>query len=172
MKWSLLTTNSLLFLIPNCSVFLDLTEAQVQDFLSHSQGDISNSSQNLFLQQTCTLLVQSGVRLLSEFTHHAAAWANTSVVQANFSQTVHMQRHRDAHSGHSQGNRGSSKKHQKIHEGFFFSKIYNKSHGWDFSLEFWYNRFSLKILFSVWLYVKMKVYGFFAFAVITSHNLL
>ncbi|XP_078119274.1 putative serpin E3 [Sander vitreus] len=64
----------------------NVKDAQVQDFLLHSQSDISNTSQGMWLQQTCTLFVQSGVQLLTEFTQHAAAWANTSVVRANFSQ--------------------------------------------------------------------------------------
>ncbi|XP_070694388.1 probable serpin E3 [Pempheris klunzingeri] len=67
----------------------NVNDAQVQDFLLHSQGGISNTSQGMWLQQTCTLLIQSGVQLLTEFTQHAAAWANTSVVRANFSQPNH-----------------------------------------------------------------------------------
>ncbi|XP_069576923.1 probable serpin E3 [Brachyistius frenatus] len=64
----------------------NVNDAPVQDFLLHSQGDMSNTSQGMWLRQTCTLYIQSGVQLLSEFTQHAAAWANTSVVRANFSQ--------------------------------------------------------------------------------------
>lgn len=64
-------------------------DAQVQDFLLHSQSDMSNTSQGKWLQQTCTLFIQSGVQLLTEFTQHAAAWANTSVIRANFSQPNH-----------------------------------------------------------------------------------
>uniref|UniRef100_A0A3P8RPK0 Serpin peptidase inhibitor, clade E (nexin, plasminogen activator inhibitor type 1), member 3 n=1 Tax=Amphiprion percula TaxID=161767 RepID=A0A3P8RPK0_AMPPE len=73
--------------------------AQVQDFLLHSQGDVSNSSQGMWLQQTCTLFIQSGVQLLPQFTQHAAAWANTSVVRANFSQPnlSHSQAERGGH---------------------------------------------------------------------------
>ncbi|XP_008291405.1 putative serpin E3 [Stegastes partitus] len=67
----------------------NVNDAQVQDFLLHSQGDMSNTSQGMWLQQTCTLFIQSGVQLLSEFTQNAAAWANTSVVRANFSQPNH-----------------------------------------------------------------------------------
>ncbi|KAM9851433.1 putative serpin E3 [Aulostomus maculatus] len=67
----------------------NVNDAQVQDFLLHSQSDISNSSQGVWLQQTCTLFIQSGVQLLTEFTQHAAAWSNTSVVRANFSQPNH-----------------------------------------------------------------------------------
>uniref|UniRef100_A0A3P8SVZ9 Serpin peptidase inhibitor, clade E (nexin, plasminogen activator inhibitor type 1), member 3 n=1 Tax=Amphiprion percula TaxID=161767 RepID=A0A3P8SVZ9_AMPPE len=63
-----------------------VNDAQVQDFLLHSQGGVSNSSQGMWLQQTCTLFIQSGVQLLPQFTQHAAAWANTNVVRANFSQ--------------------------------------------------------------------------------------
>uniref|UniRef100_A0A3P9N6D7 Serpin peptidase inhibitor, clade E (nexin, plasminogen activator inhibitor type 1), member 3 n=1 Tax=Poecilia reticulata TaxID=8081 RepID=A0A3P9N6D7_POERE len=64
----------------------NVNDAQVRDSLLHAQGDVSNSSQGAWLQQTCTLFVQSGVRLLAEFTQHAAAWVDTSVVRANFSQ--------------------------------------------------------------------------------------
>uniref|UniRef100_A0A3Q0SZE1 Serpin peptidase inhibitor, clade E (nexin, plasminogen activator inhibitor type 1), member 3 n=1 Tax=Amphilophus citrinellus TaxID=61819 RepID=A0A3Q0SZE1_AMPCI len=64
----------------------NVNDAQVQDFLLHSQGNMNNSSQGMWLQQACTLFVQSGVQLLPEFTQHAAAWANTSVVRANLSQ--------------------------------------------------------------------------------------
>ncbi|XP_074514591.1 putative serpin E3 [Sebastes fasciatus] len=67
----------------------NVKDAQVQDFLLHSHRDVSNSSQGMVLQQTCTLFVQSGVRLLTEFTRHAAVWANASVVRANFSQHRH-----------------------------------------------------------------------------------
>ncbi|XP_076012980.1 putative serpin E3 [Genypterus blacodes] len=62
-----------------------VNDARVQDFLLHSHSDISNSSQGLWLQQTCTLFIQSGVQLLTQFTQHAAAWANTSLIRANFS---------------------------------------------------------------------------------------
>ncbi|XP_018552076.1 probable serpin E3 [Lates calcarifer] len=67
----------------------NVNDAQVQDFLLHSQGDMNNTSQGTLLQQTCTLLIQSGVQLLTQFTKHAVAWANTSVVRANFSQPNH-----------------------------------------------------------------------------------
>uniref|UniRef100_A0A3B4ZWW9 Serpin family E member 3 n=1 Tax=Stegastes partitus TaxID=144197 RepID=A0A3B4ZWW9_9TELE len=76
--------------------------AQVQDFLLHSQGDMSNTSQGMWLQQTCTLFIQSGVQLLSEFTQNAAAWANTSVVRANFSQPNHS-RSQPEQAGHNHG---------------------------------------------------------------------
>ena len=77
-------------------------DAQVQDFLVHSQSDMDNSSQGMWLQQTCTLFIQSGVQLLTEFTQHAAAWSNTSVVRANFSQPNHT-RSQLARAGHSHG---------------------------------------------------------------------
>ncbi|XP_053184891.1 probable serpin E3 [Scomber japonicus] len=78
----------------------NLNDAQVQDFLVHSQSDMDNSSQGMWLQQTCTLFIQSGVQLLTEFTQHAAAWSNTSVVRANFSQPNHT-RSQLARAGHS-----------------------------------------------------------------------
>ncbi|XP_049450034.1 probable serpin E3 [Epinephelus fuscoguttatus] len=64
-------------------------DAQVQDFLLHSHSDTSNTSQGMQLQQTCTLFIQCGIQLLTDFTQHAAAWAYTSVVRANFSQPNH-----------------------------------------------------------------------------------
>uniref|UniRef100_A0A3Q2PKT2 Serpin peptidase inhibitor, clade E (nexin, plasminogen activator inhibitor type 1), member 3 n=1 Tax=Fundulus heteroclitus TaxID=8078 RepID=A0A3Q2PKT2_FUNHE len=67
----------------------NVNDAQVRDFLLHSQGDLSNSSQGTWLQQTCTLFIQSGVQLLAEFTQQAAAWANASVLRANLSQPHH-----------------------------------------------------------------------------------
>ncbi|XP_031133835.1 probable serpin E3 [Sander lucioperca] len=78
----------------------NVKDAQVQDFLLHSQSDISNTSQGMWLQQTCTLFVQSGVQLLTEFTQHAAAWANTSVVRANFSQPNPATRDKLERAGH------------------------------------------------------------------------
>ncbi|XP_044071663.1 probable serpin E3 [Siniperca chuatsi] len=67
----------------------NVNDAQVQDLLLHSHSDKSNTSQGMWLHQTCTLFIQSGVQLLTEFTQHAAAWANASVVRANFSQPNH-----------------------------------------------------------------------------------
>ncbi|XP_029936688.1 putative serpin E3 [Myripristis murdjan] len=67
----------------------NVNDVQVQDFLLHSQNDVGNASQGMWLQQACALFIQSGVQLLTEFTQHAAAWANTSVVRANFSQPNH-----------------------------------------------------------------------------------
>ncbi|XP_041857584.1 probable serpin E3 isoform X2 [Melanotaenia boesemani] len=69
----------------------NVNDAQVQDFLLHTQGDMGNTSQGVWLQQSCTLFIQSGVELLTEFTQHVAAWVNTSVVRANFSQLSHAQ---------------------------------------------------------------------------------
>lgn len=66
-------------------------DAQVQDFLLDSQGVLNNSSQGLWLQQTSTLFIQSGVQLLSRFLQHTAAWADTSMVRANFSHPTHSQ---------------------------------------------------------------------------------
>ncbi|KAK2840103.1 hypothetical protein Q5P01_013843 [Channa striata] len=67
----------------------NVNDALVQDLLLHSQRDVGNTSQGTWLQQTCTLFIQSGVQLLSEFTQRAASWANAGVVQANFSQPNH-----------------------------------------------------------------------------------
>ena len=59
---------------------------QVQPFLVHLQGGEGNASQGMWLQQATALFIQSGVQLLSEFKHHAEAWANTSLVRSSFSQ--------------------------------------------------------------------------------------
>uniref|UniRef100_A0A8C5EDU6 Serpin peptidase inhibitor, clade E (nexin, plasminogen activator inhibitor type 1), member 3 n=1 Tax=Gouania willdenowi TaxID=441366 RepID=A0A8C5EDU6_GOUWI len=77
--------------IKNILSFLSSSaDVQVQDFLLHLQGDISNSSQSTWLQQTCTLFIQSGVKLLTEFTKHASAWGVDRVMRANFSQSNHI----------------------------------------------------------------------------------
>ncbi|XP_032423858.1 putative serpin E3 [Xiphophorus hellerii] len=84
----------------------NVNDAQVRDFLLRAQGDVSNSSQAVWLQQTCTLFVQSGVRLLAEFTQQAAAWVDTSVVRANFSQPGHARSHSEP-TGHGHDGSGS-----------------------------------------------------------------
>ncbi|XP_053733437.1 probable serpin E3 isoform X2 [Synchiropus splendidus] len=92
----------------------NVNDVQVRDVLLHSQGDLSNSSQGMWLQQTCTLFIQSGVQLLTSFTQQAAAWSNTRVVRANFSVTNHNRSQQDqlnqnheemgsSHSGSSSG---------------------------------------------------------------------
>uniref|UniRef100_A0A8C6NRF8 Serpin peptidase inhibitor, clade E (nexin, plasminogen activator inhibitor type 1), member 3 n=1 Tax=Nothobranchius furzeri TaxID=105023 RepID=A0A8C6NRF8_NOTFU len=58
-----------------------VNDAQVQDFLLHSQGDLTNTSQGMWLQQSCTLFIQSGVQLLDQFTQRTAAWANTNIIR-------------------------------------------------------------------------------------------
>uniref|UniRef100_A0A3P9JNA8 Serpin peptidase inhibitor, clade E (nexin, plasminogen activator inhibitor type 1), member 3 n=1 Tax=Oryzias latipes TaxID=8090 RepID=A0A3P9JNA8_ORYLA len=60
-------------------------------FLLHKHAD--RGYRDMWLQQTCTLFIQSGVQLLDEFTQGAAAWADTSVVRANFSQPSHAHSH-------------------------------------------------------------------------------
>lgn len=87
--------------------FFFIADVQVQDFLLHSQNDVGNASQGMWLQQACALFIQSGVQLLTEFTQHAAAWANTSVVRANFSQPNHTRSQLERW-GH---NHGSGKKY-------------------------------------------------------------
>lgn len=66
---------------------------------------MANSSQLVWLQQTCTLFIQSGIQLLSDFAQHAAAWSNASVVQANFSQAKHTRSPLEQ-SSHSHGEKG------------------------------------------------------------------
>uniref|UniRef100_A0A3B3DPS1 Serpin peptidase inhibitor, clade E (nexin, plasminogen activator inhibitor type 1), member 3 n=1 Tax=Oryzias melastigma TaxID=30732 RepID=A0A3B3DPS1_ORYME len=92
------------------------TRAQLEGVLGYSvKGglhfllDITNSSHGMWLQQTCTLFVQSGVQLLDEFTQGAAAWADTNVVRANFSQPSHAQNDSwPLHSGASSGDGSGS----------------------------------------------------------------
>ncbi|XP_034042366.1 probable serpin E3 [Thalassophryne amazonica] len=67
----------------------NVNDVQIQNFLLHSHADVSDSSQGTWLQRTCTLLIQSGIQLLFDFTQHATAWANTSLLRANFSQSRH-----------------------------------------------------------------------------------
>uniref|UniRef100_A0A8C2Z5X6 Serpin peptidase inhibitor, clade E (nexin, plasminogen activator inhibitor type 1), member 3 n=1 Tax=Cyclopterus lumpus TaxID=8103 RepID=A0A8C2Z5X6_CYCLU len=70
----------------------NVKDVQVQDFLLRSHRDASNSSQGALLQQTCTLFVQSGVQLLTDFTRRAAVWADGGLVRADFSQVNHTGR--------------------------------------------------------------------------------
>ncbi|XP_068185842.1 probable serpin E3 [Antennarius striatus] len=64
----------------------DVNDAHVQQVLLRSQGAVGNTSQGVLLRQTCTLFVESGVQLLTEFIQRAAAWTNASVVRTNVSQ--------------------------------------------------------------------------------------
>ncbi|KAK0144740.1 putative serpin E3 [Merluccius polli] len=64
----------------------NVNDVQVQDFLVRLQGSVGDASQGMWLQQATALFIQSGVQLLTEFKHHAEAWANTSLVRSNFSQ--------------------------------------------------------------------------------------
>lgn len=80
-------------------------DAQVRDFLLHSMSDMSSSSQGRWLQQTCTLFIQSGVQLLAEFTRQAAAWANSSLIRTNFSQPNHSVSQHLEPAGNSRGER-------------------------------------------------------------------
>ncbi|KAM9805123.1 LOW QUALITY PROTEIN: putative serpin E3 [Neosynchiropus ocellatus] len=83
----------------------NVNDVQVRDVLLHSQGVLSNSSQGMWLQQTCTLFIQSGVQLLTSFTQQAAAWSNTRVVRANFSLTNHNRSQQNQLSQNNGGNR-------------------------------------------------------------------
>uniref|UniRef100_A0A672YLP6 Serpin peptidase inhibitor, clade E (nexin, plasminogen activator inhibitor type 1), member 3 n=1 Tax=Sphaeramia orbicularis TaxID=375764 RepID=A0A672YLP6_9TELE len=78
----------------------NVNDVQVQEFMLHAQNAVSNTSQGMWLQQTCTLFIQSAVQLLTQFTQHAAAWANANVVRANFSQPNHT---RSQHQGTATG---------------------------------------------------------------------
>ncbi|XP_050974465.1 probable serpin E3 isoform X2 [Labeo rohita] len=67
----------------------DVNDARVQDILSRPQGDLGNSSIGVRLQLANALFVQSGVKLLPEFTQHALEWGNSSLLSVNFSNPNH-----------------------------------------------------------------------------------
>lgn len=67
----------------------DVNDARVQNILSRPQGDLANSSEGLRLQLANALFIQTGVKLLPEFTQHALGWGNTSLLSVNFSNPNH-----------------------------------------------------------------------------------
>ncbi|XP_016389895.1 putative serpin E3 [Sinocyclocheilus rhinocerous] len=67
----------------------DVNDARVQDILSRPQGDLGNSIEGVRLQLANALFVQSGVKLLPEFTQHALGWGNSSLLSVNFSNPNH-----------------------------------------------------------------------------------
>ncbi|XP_065149360.2 probable serpin E3 [Paramisgurnus dabryanus] len=67
----------------------DANDIHVQDILSHSQENLGNSSKGVWLQFANALFVQSGVKLLPEFTQHALEWGNSSLLSVNFSESNH-----------------------------------------------------------------------------------
>ncbi|KAK2905053.1 hypothetical protein Q8A67_006852 [Cirrhinus molitorella] len=67
----------------------DVNDVRVQDILSRPQGDLGNSSVGVRLQLANALFVQSGVKLLPEFTQHALGWGNSSLLSVNFSNPNH-----------------------------------------------------------------------------------
>ncbi|XP_058642145.1 probable serpin E3 [Onychostoma macrolepis] len=67
----------------------DVNDARVQDILSRPQGDLGNSSDGVRLQLANALFVQSGVKLLPEFTQNALGWGNSSLLSVNFSNPNH-----------------------------------------------------------------------------------
>ncbi|XP_051566469.1 probable serpin E3 [Myxocyprinus asiaticus] len=69
----------------------DVNDVRVQDFLSRPQGDLGNSSKGVRLELANALFVQSGVKLLPEFTQHALGWSNSSLLSINFSNSNHTQ---------------------------------------------------------------------------------
>lgn len=75
-------------------------DVQVQSFLLHPQSEPRDGGQGRWLQQTCTLFMQSGVQLATEFARQATAWANASVIRANFS---HPRQQSPEHTGSSGG---------------------------------------------------------------------
>lgn len=68
-------------------------------------SDMTSNSQGRWLQQTCTLFIQSGVQLLAEFTRQAAAWANSSLIRTNFSQPNPSVSQHPEQAGNSRGER-------------------------------------------------------------------
>lgn len=81
----------------------NVRDAQVQGFLSHAQSSMNSTSQGMWLQQTCTLFIQSAVQLLTEFIQRAVAWANTSVIRTPFSQPSSARSREQEQPGHRQG---------------------------------------------------------------------
>ncbi|XP_077584514.1 putative serpin E3 isoform X1 [Stigmatopora nigra] len=70
----------------------DVNDVQVHELLLRWQTDLNNSSSPLsskeaWLQQTCILLVQSGIKLASGFAQNLQAWADVSLMRANQQQT-------------------------------------------------------------------------------------
>lgn len=66
-----------------------LIDAHVRDVLSQPQGDLGNSTDGVRLQLANALFVQSGVKLMPEFTQHALEWGNSSLLRVNFSNSNH-----------------------------------------------------------------------------------
>ncbi|XP_066563663.1 putative serpin E3 [Amia ocellicauda] len=64
----------------------NVNDLKVQDFLLRMQRDAANSNHHARLQLASALFVQSGLQLSPAFAQHAAAWANSTVQQANFNQ--------------------------------------------------------------------------------------
>ncbi|XP_077584515.1 putative serpin E3 isoform X2 [Stigmatopora nigra] len=80
----------------------DVNDVQVHELLLRWQTDLNNSSSPLsskeaWLQQTCILLVQSGIKLASGFAQNLQAWADVSLMRANQQQT------NNTHKGSSSG---------------------------------------------------------------------
>ncbi|XP_037344765.2 probable serpin E3 [Pungitius pungitius] len=61
----------------------NVKDVRVQDFLLRSHGDAGNGSHSAALQQSCTLLLQSGVQLQSDFARRVAAWTDGGVLRAD-----------------------------------------------------------------------------------------
>ncbi|XP_077473761.1 putative serpin E3 [Stigmatopora argus] len=75
----------------------DVNDVQVRELLLRWQAELNNSSSPLaskeaWLQQTCVLLVQSGIKLASGFAQNLQAWADVSLMRANQQQTNNTRR--------------------------------------------------------------------------------
>ncbi|XP_061749406.1 LOW QUALITY PROTEIN: probable serpin E3, partial [Nerophis ophidion] len=68
------------------SLGYDLNDVEVREPLLQWRWQENNGSgAGAGLQQTCVLLVQSGVHLAGDFLHNSATWAHVTVMPANFS---------------------------------------------------------------------------------------
>ncbi|XP_051564561.1 probable serpin E3 [Myxocyprinus asiaticus] len=75
----------------------NVNDARVQDVLSWPQGDLVNSSKGVRLELANALFVQSGVKLLPEFTQNALGWGNNSLLSVNFINSNYTQLQQWAH---------------------------------------------------------------------------
>lgn len=70
-----------------------LADQSVQDFMRTGDEAVTDSSQGTVVQLGCSLFVDAGVQLSPDFAERAASWANSSLLQTNFTNpnTTHIQ---------------------------------------------------------------------------------